>query len=180
MQKIPTIFKRNYSRTYQVTKEINPDCAWVFAGSDIPYRKYQGMAALIQDDIYYKRVILKKNQTIPRSFIPATYDPRAQKQFGWMPVDYENPQDQYYVEAYNLTYLDGTYELIGPKILNNHEHVKTQQLINHKETPIRTPITRTYHGLRRFLSIFDYEGIVFHNDDGRMAKIKKKDFGFVR
>jgi hypothetical protein len=39
---------------------------------------------------------------------------------------------------------------------------------------------RTFNELREWLSGMDIEGIVFHHPDGRMAKIKKRDFGIRR
>jgi hypothetical protein len=179
MQKIPTIFKRDYSHTYRVTKEINPECQWVFDGDGVAYRKYQGMAAMIKDGLYYKRIIIKKDQLIPENFILVTQDQQSKKQFGWLPVDFEHPQDQYYAKAYNPNYLDGTYELIGPHILNNYEKVTNDQLVRHDFYPI-IPLKRNYTTIRKYLKRVDFEGIVFHHCDGRMAKIKKKDFGYVR
>jgi len=34
--------------------------------------------------------------------------------------------------------------------------------------------------LRDWIKPLDIEGLVFHHPDGRMAKIKKRDFGFRR
>jgi hypothetical protein len=179
MIKIPTIFKRDYSKTYQVLPEPNPECAWVFAGEGKVYRKWQGMAALIKDSQYYKRVIVKKDQVTPTNFIVCTIDDRSGKQFGWLPVNPELPQDQFYTAAYDPNLPDGTYELIGPKILGNPEKVDSHQLINHTAWEV-TDLRRTYKDIKYFLSTVDFEGLVFHNSDGRMAKIKKKDFGMVR
>lgn len=179
MQKIPTIFKRDYSHTYRVLDEPNPECAWVFAGEGKVYCKWQGMAAMIQDGQYYKRCIIKKNQIMPVDFILCTYDFRSEKQFGWLPVNPELPQDQYYIEAFDSTLPAGTYELVGPKIHGNPEKFNVHQLISHTfwEVP---PLKRTYKDINNFFSQNNFEGLVFHHSDGRMAKIKKKDFGMVR
>ena len=178
MQKIPTIFKRDYSNTYQVLDEINPACQWVFDNFGTAYRKFQGMSAMIYQSKYYKRAIIKKDQIIPEDFIPCTYDSRAKKSFGWLPVDFESSQDKYYIEAFDLTLPEGTYELIGPKILGNPEQIDQHILINHTSWPIGN-FLRTYQSIKDFLFKHDYEGIVFHYED-KMAKIKKKDFGMVR
>lgn len=178
MQKIPTIFKRDYSHTYRVLDEINPDCQWVFDNQGKVYRKWQGMAALIQDK-YYKRVIIKKNQVIPTNFILCTLDERSGKKFGWLPVDFENPQDQYYASAYAPNLSSGTYELIGPKIFGNPEQVDSHELVKHTAWEI-AGLKRTYKDIKYFLSVNAFEGLVFHNSDGQMAKIKLKDFGMVR
>ena len=39
---------------------------------------------------------------------------------------------------------------------------------------------RMFAGLRAFLAGQDTEGLVFHHPDGRMGKIKLRDFGLKR
>jgi hypothetical protein len=116
---------------------------------------------------------------MPTAFIPCTYDHKAEKTFGWIPVDFEHPQDQYYAEAYDPNLPEGTYELVGPKIFNNPEKFPKHSLVSHTDSEIYD-LSRTYKEIKDFLTLFDYEGIVFHHPDGRMGKIKKKDFGLVR
>jgi len=178
MKKIPTIFKRDYLNTYQVLDEINSACQWVFDGHGTAYRKWQGMPALIYKNFYYKRAIIKRNQIIPKSFIPCTYDHQAEKLFGWLPVNFDAPQDQYYKKAFDPTLPEGTYELVGPKILGNPEKFQSYKLINHTSMPLQN-INRSYKDIKAFLSEHNYEGIVFHHRS-KMAKIKKKDFGLER
>lgn len=179
MQKIHTIFKRDYSDTYQVLNEINPACQWVFDGHGQAYRKFQGMAALIYQGKLYKRSIIKQNQIIPTEFIYCTYDHQSGKAFGWMPVSFIRTQDKYYAEAFEPNLPNGTYELIGPKIMGNPENYSEHKLVKHTSWPIELP-ERTYNKIKTFLSQHDYEGIVFRRVDGKMAKIKKKDFGLKR
>jgi hypothetical protein len=179
LQKIHTIFKRDYSDTFQVLPDINPACQWVFDGLGTPYRKFQGMAALIYQGIYYKRAIIKQDQVMPTAFIPCTYDHQANKSFGWLPVDFNSPQDQYYAEAFDSSLPEGTYELIGPKILGNPEKVDSHKLVSHTVWKVSIP-SRTYQEIKAFLTLHDFEGIVFHHPNGKMAKIKKKDFGLER
>ena len=40
-----------------------------------------------------------------------------------------------------------------------------------------TTFTLTPSGLKDWLSAPHYEGLVWHHPDGRMAKIKRRDFG---
>jgi hypothetical protein len=42
------------------------------------------------------------------------------------------------------------------------------------------PPPRDFDGLRTWLAGKDIEGIVWHHPDGRMAKIKLRDFGLKR
>jgi hypothetical protein len=137
------------------------------------------MSALILNGEYYKRAVIKKDQIIPTSFILCTTDQQSGKQFGWILVDFENPQDQYYAEAFNLNLPDGTYELCGPKIFGNPEKMQTHTLIDHTSFLV-DHFKITYKELKTFFSLHEYEGLVFHHSDGRMAKIKKKDFGIIR
>jgi hypothetical protein len=41
-------------------------------------------------------------------------------------------------------------------------------------------VPRDFDGLRAFLDDWMHEGLVFHHEDGRMAKIRRVDFGFPR
>ncbi len=39
---------------------------------------------------------------------------------------------------------------------------------------------RDFDGMRAYFELSDIEGVVFHHPDGRMAKIKAKDYGLRR
>jgi hypothetical protein len=41
-------------------------------------------------------------------------------------------------------------------------------------------VNRSFEALKKYLELNDMEGIVFHHPDGRMAKIRKTDFGIKR
>ena len=75
---------------------------------------------------------------------------------------------------------NGTYELVGPKIQGNPERFDLYEFVRHSTAPIFYDAPRTFDGLREWLSRRDIEGIVWHHPDGRMAKIKKRDFGLER
>jgi Family of unknown function (DUF5565) len=79
-------------------------------------------------------------------------------------------------------YPDGTYELIGPKVQGNPESRTAHTLVSHESlTLILAPDTpRTFDKLRKYFEVCDMEGIVWHHPDGRMVKIKRKDFGLKR
>lgn len=179
MFKIPTVFIREYENTYQVVNEPNPECQWVLDGEGTPYRKWQGMAAMIRDGIYYKRFIIKKDKEVDPAFILCTTDPKAGKQFGWLPVDFKSSQDKHYTKAFNSHLPDGTYELIGPKIHGNLEGMHYPVLMNHKGMRL-VSIERSFTAIKKLITNLPYEGLVFHHPDGRMAKIKRKDFGLTR
>ncbi len=181
MKKIPTIFKRNPENIRELLDKPHPDCAWVFSGEGAATQKYDGTCCSIADGVFYKRREIKKGKEAPSDFIEETHDKTTGKKVGWVPVAAE---DKWHLEAFhsyfrpNLT--DGTYELVGPKIQGNPEGFKTHCLLSHDTATRYGDVPRTFDGLKKWLGLKDIEGLVFHHPDGRMAKIKKKDFGMKR
>jgi len=177
MKKIPTIFKRNPDRMQEILPEHNPSCGWVFDGEGVPTRKYDGTCCQVKDGRLWKRRELKKGQQHPDGFDLADYDEVTGKTVGWMPV-FEAKEDRWHIEAFgDGNWPDGTYELCGPKVQGNPEGLESHVLVPHSEATQYDNVPRTFDGLRDFLETMDIEGIVFHHPDGRMAKIKKRDFG---
>ena len=181
MKKIPTLFMRNYETDKLVRNEITPGCEWVIEGEGIATRKYDGMCCLVRNGKIYKRYELKEGKAVPENFEPTSeIDPITKKQQGWLIVR-NCPEDQYFYKTFYETQLrvkDGTYELRGPKINKNPEGFKSHILIRHGKELIDAP--RTFNELKKFFQKVNIEGIVWHNQDGRMVKIKSKDFGLKR
>lgn len=192
MKKIPTLFVRDENDRKHVTREVNPECKWVIDGDGTPTRKFDGTCCLVQDGKLYKRYELKPGKTPPNDFEPADhFDRNTGKQPEWVPVG-DGPEDKFHHEAWDSWKLtaevdsdisfpppDGTYELVGPKVQGNPEGYSAHCLISHEtETafePTNSEPPRDFDGLRDWLLAHDYEGIVWHHPDGRMAKIKKRD-----
>jgi hypothetical protein len=186
MKKILTIFERDWNGDRsRVTEAQNPDCSWVFAGHGVATRKIDGTCCLVRNGMIYKRRELRAGDLTPPDFEQADFDQETGKTIGWVPVG-NGPEDRWHREAFvELTRMDrppfpeGTYELIGPKIQGNPEGMKDHVLIPHEFCEaIEAP--RTFDGLKEFLSGKNIEGIVWHHPDGRMAKIKLRDFGLKR
>src|SRR5581483_5937071 len=103
------------------------------------------------------------------------------KQQGWLPVG-DSPEDRWHREAFERhlqehgTARDGTYGLLGPKIQSNPDRRPSHVLIPHGEEFLEDA-PRDFDHLRDYLRTRDTEGIVWHHPDGRMVKIKAKDFG---
>lgn len=136
---------------------------------------------MVKGGILYKRYDAKQGKTPPHGFIPAQDpDPVTKHWPGWLEVDKNNPMDQWFVEAFTGMEADGTYELVGPKIQGNPEKQEKHKLVSHRGAEQFIDCPRTFGGIREFLLHRDIEGIVFHHPDGRMVKIKKKDFGLSR
>lgn len=181
MRKIQSLFQRNYDGDRLVRDEVVPGSEWVLAGEGRATRKWDGTCCLIRDGRLYKRYEVKPGSKPPPSFEPANeVDENTGKQQGWLPVGY-GPEDKWHREAYNPNLPDGTYELVGPKIQGNVEQFDEHVLIPHGVDVFAVDPPRTFEGLRQwFQSRTMIEGIVWHHDDGRMVKIKCKDFGIKR
>lgn len=65
---------------------------------------------------------------------------------------------------------------MGPKVQGNPEGFAEHTLVRHEAQMTMRGVPRDYDGLRAWLADFDGEGVVWHHPDGRMAKIKVRDF----
>ncbi len=174
MKKIPTIFVRDMSKQPALVVNRWVDgCEWVRDGEGVPTVKYDGTCCLVRDGKLYKRRELKKGQAAPADFEQADFDDETGKSVGWAPVS-DSSEDQWHREAFHGQ-PDGTYELIGPKVQGNKNHVSQHALVPHGNDPIRDD-PRTFEAIRDYLAVVEVEGLVWHHPDGRMAKIKRRDF----
>ena len=189
MRKIISLFKRNYGGDRLVYNEVVPGAEWVINGEGVATKKFDGTCCMIRDGILYKRYTLKKGRKPPQGFEPVTdIDPNTGKRQGWVPVSAENPSDKWHIKGLCNTIeisgklADGTYELCGPNIQGNPECLGRHMLIEHGKWILdgTTSPPRTFDELREWFIGKDIEGIVWHHPDGRMVKIKKRDFGFRR
>lgn len=180
MKKIPCLFKRDWSKKGRpLLDEVLEGSEWVINGEGVATKKYDGTCCLIEKGIFYKRYTLKNGKKPPIDFVPATeVDKITGKQFGWRPV---TVKDKYHIEAFNKQrcFLDGTYELCGPKVQGNPEKFSHHILIKHGHSILRR-VPRDFDNLKKYLANNDMEGIVWHHPDGRMVKIKGVDFGINR
>ncbi len=180
MKKIPTIFNRNPENLKEILPEPHKDCGWVFDGEGVPTRKYDGTCCRVKEGKLWKRREIKKGKPQPEGFELADYDEVTGKTVGWMPA-VDEKADRWHIEAFKDKDLpDGTYELIGPKVQGNPEEIANHFLLKHSDAETCNDAPRTFEGLREWLEYKDIEGLVFHHPDGRMAKIKKRDFGQPR
>jgi hypothetical protein len=182
MKKIPTMFDRDWNGDRsRVVNKPHPDCGWVFAGEGRATRKLDGTCCMVRDGKLYKRRELKASDKAPADFEIADYDEETKKTVGWVPVG-ENPEDRWHREAWErIIPEDGTYELIGPKIQGNPEKFDVHALVSHHSVFLTyDDVPRDFESLKRWLAAWDIEGLVFQHPDGRMAKIKLRDFGLKR
>jgi hypothetical protein len=186
VQKIPTIFDRDWDGDRsRVIDKPHRDCGWVFAGEGFATRKLDGTCCMIRDGKLFKRRELKPDQSAPVGFELADVDDVTGKTIGWVPVG-DGPEDKWHRAAwypFDPEQPDGTYELIGPHIQGGAEKYDSpgEKLVNHADLRlVLDGVPRTFDGLRDWLTGKDIEGIVFHHPDGRMAKIKLRDYGLKR
>lgn len=176
VQKIISLFQRNYTTDNLVRNEVVPGAEWVIAGEGVATRKFDGTCCMIRDGKLYKRHELKAGKTAPAGF-EAAQEPDAVTGDvpGWVPVG-DGPEDRWHREAFeDMLKIDGTYELIGPKVQGNPDRVSCHSLTKHGAHGV--PLCpRDFDGLKAFLDTAGIEGVVWHNLDGRMVKIKRKDF----
>jgi len=202
MKKIISLFQRDYDGDARAYDEVVPGAEWVIAGEGVATRKYDGTCCRWHAGQLWKRYDRKVTKQArrrgppfdptdckapPEAWVAAEESPNLHTGHwpGWMPIG-DGPEDRWHWEA--LSHLDDllplvegqTYELVGPKIQGNPEHVYRHVLLPHgayilAEEGIDPP--RDYAGLREWLSLYVVEGIVWHHPDGRMVKIKRTDFG---
>lgn len=184
MEKIISLFQRNYEGDRQVRNEVVPGAEWVINGEGVATRKWDGTCCMIKDGEFFKRYDAKHGKTPPEGFIPAQEpDPVTGHWPGWLKVSDTSKEDKWFREGFANTDIrlltNGTFELVGPKVNSNREGLAKHTLIPHGEA-IYEDAPRTFDLLRSWLAVHDIEGIVWHHPDGRMVKIKKKDFGLKR
>lgn len=181
MKKVISLFQRNYDGDRLVRNEIVPGAEWVISGEGVATQKWDGTCCMMRDGDLYKRYDAKHGKTPPVGFEPAQEpDPVTGHWPGWIKVSSDKPDDKWHMEVRSKAALpDGTYELCGPKIQGNPEGLGEHVLIPHGKHPL-PECPRDFDGLRSYLSMKGIEGIVWHHPDGRMVKIKAKDFGIKR
>jgi hypothetical protein len=187
MKKTPTIFERG--RDHKVIPVHNLLADWVF---ETPWshlsicRKWDGTCCMIQDGKFYKRRMLRPGYAIPEGWIPVEEigDDTGGLAgiIGWIPVDPEGDADQWHMEAWEANVgtdmQPGTYELCGPAINGNPDKFSKHILLEHIMAPqIATEFPFDYEGFQAALAtVPEWEGFIIRHRDGRMAKIKQKDY----
>lgn len=178
MKKVPTLFNRDFANNPRyVTQEVNPEAQWVIDGDGVATRKYDGACCAIIKGLFVKRRELKSGESEPYGFILADHDLKTGKKQGWVEVGNGN-EDKYFRDGYEKLEdkSDGTFELIGKKVQGNPENIDGHMLLRHSEAEAYQDFPRNFDGIREKLLSMNIEGIVWHHEDGRMVKIKKRDF----
>lgn len=183
MEKIPTVFKRD--ERFKVIDEVRDECAWVFEGQGVATEKLDGMnVRLTVRAGTLVRIEKRRNPT------------KAQKGLGiidgwYVDTHPDEPSDKWVRHAAESTdvtdWPDGEHscEALGPKIQGNTLGLEHYLCVPFNlKVPAYEAVPMTFDGMASFLRSLESryapghlaEGIVFHNPDGRRAKIKRRDF----
>lgn len=193
MKKMPCLFVRRFTQdprrphktiAAEIGDQVTPGCEWVIAGEGRATRKWDGTACLIRNGRLFRRYDAKHGKPAPAGFEPCQEpDPVTGHWPGWVPVG-EEPESHWHLVAKSRSQdggewppPDGTYELVGPRVGGNERSIPEHLFIQHGAVWAHD-CPRDFAGLREYLRAYDGEGVVFHHPDGRMAKIRRDDFGF--
>ncbi|WP_405678012.1 DUF5565 family protein [Streptomyces sp. NBC_01511] len=184
MKKIQTLFVRDFTaRPSHVLPQVAPGCEWVTDEEGVATRKYDGTCVMLDEHgAWWARREVKPGKTTPTGYVAISTDEETGKTVGWESIEHSSFA-KFHAEAIGNSAVSapGTYELLGPKINGNPDGYDAHLLMPHgwSALSIREDFAtapRDYDGLRDWLRARPYEGIVWHHPDGRMAKIKAKDF----
>lgn len=194
MRKIPTLFVRDPDDRKHVLDDVTPGCEWVIAGEGRPTRKYDGTCVKFDGERWWARREVKPGKDAPAGFVAEQTDDVTGKTQGWEPAE-QSPFWKQLQEVFDqgmVGYLsapqstdwpppEGSYELIGPRINGNPEKADRHVLVMHGyeayvDRDAIESVPHDFDGLSDWMLKTDWEGIVWHHDDGRMAKLKRRDF----
>lgn len=132
----------------------------------------------------YRRYNYKEGRRPKDGWIPAQPEPDENGNWpGWVLIDPKNPADKWHLDALahyvadGIVLSEGTYELVGPKINKNPYSLDKHELWRHGADELPS-FPRDFLNMRAWLEQIPIEGVVWHHEDGRMAKLKRRDFGF--
>lgn len=172
--KIPTLFYRD-STTFRVVDKVREECAWVLTGEGRATRKYDGVCMMFDGQWWVRRDV-KAGRGTPRGF--TLVDTRTDGSIvGWEPLANTN-WGTFLAEALadTQTVRVGSYELCGPRVVGNPEAFGSHVLLRHGED-VLADVPTEFDKLSGWLRGHAYEGVVWHHPSGRMAKVKRSDFG---
>ncbi len=182
MKKMPTLFVRE-GLEYRATTTVTPSCQWVIDGEGTATEKFDGTCCLVEAGRLWKRRDRKRGRVVPDGWVPAQPepDPVTGHWPGWLAVG-SGPEDRWHREAlaaWRGILADGTYELLGPKVQSNCYDLFSHSLYRHGLVLLPIPEPLSWDVLQQYLASQHIEGVVWHHSDGRMAKLKRRDFGLA-
>jgi hypothetical protein len=185
MQKISTIFDRGHDG--KLLPIPNDDASWVFEAPWTDFtvqRKWDGLCCKIEGGKLYKRRSIRAGQEVPpdweQEHIVLDQSGGLKEAIGWQPVDPARPEDMYHAAGWEnlMVMFEGSCELVGPGVEGNHDGHDVNMLLEHLVSPqLAKEFPRSFEGIREVLDSLPWEGLIFRHRDGRLAKIKREDYG---
>jgi hypothetical protein len=193
MNKVPTLFVRDPKNMSRVLPEINPEAAWVLDGHDaVATVKKDGtnVAVLVWDGPY--EVVLKRRNPSREEKDAAEREGRPKPEPIYVVAKRDDPADKHIFAAVDATDFSGwpegyhSCEALGPKIQGGVESdvpvlypflLRPELIESPRLVPDFWSVNDLYVLVEDFLRDTPIEGIVWHGKDGKMAKIKRRDFG---
>lgn len=198
MKKLKTLFNMDYVDTGFAVNEVREESAWVMNGEGVATIKFDGTSCLYQDGKLWKRydrnlnkryrklkgkvdITLDMVKEAPECWVACedAPDPKTGHFPGWLPISSDAPEDKWHREGLENTpdLIEGrSYELVGPRVAGNLYNLDRHILIEHgSEKAVIDDLS--FEGLKAWLFDNNVEGIVWHHPDGRMVKLRRKDFG---
>lgn len=196
MKKIPTLFRRVFSRSrvIGVLPEITKGCEEAFPHGEATL-KWDGSCCAIIGGELYRRYDAKNGKPVPDGAVKCQKkpDPITGHFPCWVKCDRTNPNDKWFWYAYENSFSiikrrlpdifkdrvrlsKGTCEAVGKHFNGNPYNLKDDILIRHRVRKL--DVERTFEGVKKFLAENYIEGIVFWLDGEPVCKIKRTDFGY--
>jgi hypothetical protein len=174
VRKIPTLFVRDHAtRQLTDTLTIEPQDDWYATG------KWDGTAILHDTGGWFARREVKAGKAAPDGWIQVTYDETTGKRVGWEPIT-DDPQFKWHRQAIQgCEGPFGTYEAIGPHFQGNPHQLNFDQLRPHGQDELACFADLTVKSQIEWalITLPEFEGIVWWDDHGPVAKLKRHDFG---
>jgi hypothetical protein len=183
MKKIPTLFVRNPENMKLVTREVNPECEWLFNEPSFATIKKDGtnIQVIVHDG---KCINVNKRRNPTREQKALGDEP------GYIQADRNDSADQYIFAAVDATDFsnwpngDWSCEALGPKIQggieSNVPELYPFSLYSTVIIDFSNIENITYDYIQKYLEDHEIEGIVWREaaeENPRFAKIKRRDFG---
>lgn len=188
MRKIPLLFLHDKHRPRVPTPDVTPEAKWVVAGEGTARRKYDGHCVMFDGEQWWSQFVHRWGRGAPpQGFREVEQDQGGRVSRGWEPAE-SSVWAELLTEALLLGdhHLGvgaasrepepGTYELCGPRIHGNPDLFKGQVLIAHNRAQPLADVPVEFEPLMNWL--IDHpaiEGVVWHHEDGRMAKCKRTE-----
>lgn len=197
MNKIPTLFLRSEENTRFLTRDINPQCMWIFSEFRVPTVKKDGtnIRITVGEHEFGNRHICfveKRRNPSRKQRDLAEREGMPPPEPTYVLAYPEDPADKHIFAAVNATDFSrwpvGQWpcEALGPKIQGGVES-DVPMLYPFSWQPYTLPdlgpLAIEYDAIMRYLTEHEIEGIVWHgvppgrNFGEKMCKVKRKDFG---